>query len=124
MELEVFIETTMQSMIDATSTLLDKNERKGVSINPFIRHASGENYVWYSDGAMPVTEVSFDVAVTEGTAKSGEANGSIDVYFAKTGGKGTTSASNENVSRVQFTLRVALPGTDASDNGRPYNQRF
>lgn len=120
MELKDFIKTTMQSIIDATNELIEANKETGARINPVQRTASGQNVVWYYDGALPVTEVLFDVAITEGSTKSGKAGAGIEVLSAKIGAGGEMSASNENASRVEFSLRAALPATASP----PEDQRF
>lgn len=119
MELKDFIKTTMQSIIDATNELIEANKETGARINP-IRPGFSNNGVNYFDGSIPITEVLFDVAVTEGTAKTANAGAGIEVLKAQIGGKGEFSSANENASRVEFTMSAALPATSVP----PRKQRF
>lgn len=120
MELKEFIKTTMQSIIDASSELIEQNSDGSALINPLQRSAEDRNVVMFADGFVPITMVSFDVAITKGSEKAGGGGASVDVYFAKVGADGEVKASNENVSKVQFSLRAALPATSSP----PRNQRF
>lgn len=113
MELKDFIKTTVQSIIDATEELIVENGESRAAINPFQKVIPDHNVVQYYDGTVAVSVISFDVAVTEGSAKSGGGSGGINVAFAKIGADGTVAASTENISRVQFSMRVALPATEA-----------
>lgn len=111
MELKDFIKTTVQSIIDATNELIDDNLSTAASINPIETRKYDGGIAHYAGMKLPVTELSFDVAITGGTSKSGKAGGSVDVYVAKIGADGQISSKNENVSRVQFKMKVTLPGT-------------
>ena len=120
MELKDFVKTTMQSIIDATSELIAENNERGVYINPLVRTSDTRDIVKYYDGFIPVTNIDFDVAITKGAEKTGSGGASVDVYFAKVGTEGDVTSSNENVSRVQFSLRAALPATA----GPKKNEKF
>lgn len=111
MELKDFIKTTVQSIIDATNELIDDNQTTASTINPIATSTYNGGVVHYADMRLPVTELSFDVAITGGASRTGKAGGSVDVYVAKLGADGEVSSKNENVSRVQFSLKVTLPGS-------------
>lgn len=111
MELKDFIKTTVQSIIDATNELIDDNQSTAATINPIRTGVYDRGVEHYAGMEIPVTELSFDVAITGGTSKTGKAGGSVDVYVAKLGTDGAISSKNENVSRVQFTMKVAMPVT-------------
>jgi hypothetical protein len=111
MELKDFIKTTVQSIIDATNELIDDNKETAATINPIETNTYDGGVPHYSGMRLPVTELSFDVAITGGTSKTGKAGGSVDVYVAKLGADGQVSSKNENVSRVQFSMKVTLPAT-------------
>lgn len=111
MELKDFIKTTVQSIIDATNELIDDNRQTAATINPVETSTYDGGVAHYSGMKLPVTQLSFDVAITGGTSKSGKAGGSVDVYVARLGADGEVSSKNENVSRVQFSMKVTLPAT-------------
>ncbi|SUZ32685.1 hypothetical protein ROE7235_02446 [Roseibaca ekhonensis] len=124
MELKDFIKSTMQSIIDATAELIEENTEKKAHINPLTYSANSVDFVRYSDGFVQMTTVSFDVAITKGSEKEGNGKVGVDVYVAKIGSDGTIRASDENVSRVQFALRAALPATKGPSERERYDGSF
>ena len=120
MELKDFIKTTMQSIIDANHELIEANSDGRAFVNPLVSATRETDIIRFSDGLVPVTAILFDVAITKGSEQAGGGGASVDVYVAKIGADGQVKASNENVSRVQFSLRAALPATQ----GPPRGQRF
>ena len=110
MELKDFIKKTAQSIIDATSELILDNKEKGVVINPAIQSSAGAaDVVCYYDGFVPVTAISFDVAVTEESEKSGSGGAKVKIATFEVGGDGKLSKIDTVVSRVAFDIRISLP---------------
>ncbi len=116
MELKDFVKATAQSIIDATQELISANIGTGVLINPPASSvASSEDWVRLYDGFLPVTRISFDVAVTEESSKTGDLGGKIKVAVLEAGAGGKVSASDSKVSRIAFELRLSLPSQPAPE---------
>lgn len=102
MELQQFIHDTLvgiaRGVADAKASLVPYE----ASVNPVPK------------GARDLVDqpVAFDVAVTAGESTEGKAEGGIKVMSVGIGGGGSHAKASETVSRIQFTLRVALPRTE------------
>lgn len=103
MELKDFIESSIQSIIEATRNLAAKND--DTWINPSKTSYKNLDAVTRDGQFVPITDVEFDVAVTEGSSDS--AGGKLNIQVLKAGGE--VASNYSNVSRIKFSIRVALP---------------
>jgi len=73
MDLKEFVKASAQSIIDATNELIAENQDRNCLLNPVrsTSASSAEEVVAFYNGFLPVTEIGFDIAVTEGRSKSG-----------------------------------------------------
>lgn len=119
MELKDFITSTIQSIQDSMVELRDNNDE--MMINPTLKSANRDSEVVAVKGdLLPVTVVSFDVAVTEASSDKAGGGGGISVLPFKVEGSAELANSSNNTSRIKFDIRVAL-GT--SGNSGPRRQR-
>lgn len=110
MELKEFIKTTVQSIVEASRELIAENSKSEYYFNPLVSNTSSDADAIENNGRfLPVTELSFDVAITEEKEKSGSSGGKVKVISFEVGAEGKISAVNSTVSRLAFKLRVALP---------------
>jgi hypothetical protein len=117
LELKEFVKTSAQSIIDATRELILENQSGICLVNPVKATSAGsaEDVVGYHNGFLPVTEISFDIAVTEEKSKSGDAGTRIKVASFELGANGRLEKIDSVVSRIGFKFRIALP----TQNGVP-----
>lgn len=114
MELKDFIKNSVQSIIDATKDLAESND--DTWINPTIDSAGRDQDFARRDGAfVPITKIDFDVAVTEGSSDSGGAGVKINVMAASAKLGGELESNYSNVSRLRFSMRVALPSEKSEE---------
>jgi hypothetical protein len=115
MELKDFIK---QSIIEISEAVKEVNEHfDSNNVNTIV---NPENIYPSTDArsyTMPeqnsetryIEDIDFDVAVTTGGEISGEAKGGIKILSFEAGGGGSVIDSQENVSRMKFTIPVCLP---------------
>ena len=121
MELKEFVKSTTQAIIDATKELISENEGTGSLINPKLTSPGPDaDFVAFYDGFLPVTSIDFDVAVTEESEKSGATGGKLKIAVVEFGADGRAISSNSSVSRIQFKLRLTLPGVDGPGSDQRY----
>ncbi len=116
MELKDFIK---QSIIEISEAVQESNEYFiGNNINAFV---NPENIYESSNDkrayTMPesnsetryIENIDFDVAVTTSGEISGEAKAGIKIASLQLGGGGSVTDTQQNISRMKFTVPVCLP---------------
>ena len=111
MELKEFIKETISGILDATLDLQEAYEETGIFLNPpvsvkerdlFEENAPGSTY-------RRVETVEFDVAVTAASDSSGGGRAGLRIMSIEAGASGEHRRSNEQVSRVKFSIPITLP---------------
>lgn len=109
MELRDFIKNTLIDILggiqDASDTINQNVTAKG-AVNPLIE-----------DNIFNTQMVQFDIAVTASNELSKGAKGGIQVYALNLGAEGKTAQSESTVSRLQFSIPVALPASVIKTQG-------
>ena len=116
MDLKDFIKATISGIVEASIELQKEHGETGVVINP--RQSSPPETFNPKDPytLQRVQLVSFDIAVTVGSETSGDGSAALKIAsVVDIGGKGGHSKTAEEVSRVRFSLPVALPSADPPD---------
>ncbi len=104
MELEKFIADSLESIAKGIDKANEKLAPVGAYVNPWE-----QTDVIVGGRMCRVNEVNFDIAVT--VSKKTDTEGKISVFSV--GGLGGNIANgNEQVSRLSFSLRVAIPVKD------------
>jgi len=123
MELKEFVVETISAIVDATSELQDKY--KDALINPptaktapNVYKEGNENYVY-----RHVKNVEFDVALTVGKEAEGKGKAGIKIFSAEASAGGTVSKTSEQVSRVQFSIPLALSPTDSEEKNMEVREK-
>jgi hypothetical protein len=119
MDLKDFITETISSISDATISLQNKYASQGVIVNPPTDSSRSNSYE--DDRRFVVRRVEsvhFDVAVTATSATTGGAQAGLKVLSVEFGGKGSHAREHENVSRVQFSIPLALPPTKQEEDNK------
>ena len=114
MNLKEYIKTAITDITSAISELqaeLDNGaivspslyDDIGVDNTDFIRSNHDSNCL------MKVTNINFDVATTIDTTEGKDAGGSLNIHVLAANVGGKSKVKLENVSRISFTIPIALP---------------
>ena len=114
MNLDTFISETIKSMIKGVKDSQQYARDNGGRINPirvqgYVKTDYESVYFGKEEKARPLTNIEFDIAVTTSSQDESELGGSIKVLSIGVGGKGASTNSNETISRIKFTIGIALP---------------
>lgn len=113
MDLQEFIKETISSIAEATLSLQEEFATKGLIVNPPTNQARSDTFDQSAAyNIRRVESVHFDVAVTATSETAGGAKGGLKVLSVEVGGHGTHAQGSERVSRVQFSIPVALPASN------------
>ena len=107
MDLKEFVATTLVQIIEGVADAQKVAEEMGAVINPRAR-ATASSVTTGQGQAIHLVE--FDVALTSIEGRTTSGGGGITVAFVRAGGEKETSATEASVSRVKFSVPVALPG--------------
>jgi hypothetical protein len=125
MNLKEYIKTAITDITSAISELQDELIN-GAIVSPSlesspkdcttIRNPNDPNCI------MKLTEVSFDVATTIGTNEGKSLGGGFGIQIFSTNIESESATKLENVSRISFTIPLALPAyrlkTDEERHGK------
>nr|WP_246391145.1 trypco2 family protein [Limimaricola variabilis] len=125
-----FVTETVSAIADATAELQERYAGKGVLVNPPTNSTGEQLFVVGREDYhfRYVEKVEFDVALTVGSTKQGEGKAGIRIASVEIGGGGSKSVTSEAVSRVRFTIPLALsPTAEEGQNlgrSREEDERF
>jgi hypothetical protein len=115
MKLDEFISETVKSVIKGLDDCKEFAIEHNARINPRVRpKKSDENYIFYNkeEGAVKVSKIDFDVAVTVTEKEENGIKAGISVYGIGLGAKTKGTEENKTISRINFSVDIALPNTD------------
>ena len=104
MELEKFIAESLEAIVKGLDEANVKLAPLGACVN-----AWDQTDVLVGGETCRINDVNFDIAVT--VSKKSETEGKISV-FSIGGAGGNIANGNEQVSRLSFSLKVAIPVKD------------
>jgi hypothetical protein len=120
MELKDFIKETITAIAQATIELQRELGSEGILVNPPTNGRDENTFVEADDRYhhRPVRDVEFDVALT--VEKSGGSSAGVKakvaIFEASVGGE--LSGSSQQVSRLKFTIPLALKATEEETKNR------
>lgn len=116
MELKDFIKGVIKDVTDAVKESQDTLDN-GAIISPINSKAS--EVIRSTRGDLKISYIDFEVAVTAGTSTgiNGEIGGGIKVLSSFIGSKidAGNKETNENVSKVKFSMPVVYPTAGVKD---------
>lgn len=120
MELKDFIKDTIRAIAEATTELQDELGPKGILLNP---PTNGRDQTVFVEGDnryhhRPVKDVEFDVALTVGRSGSGAAGAKAKIAIFEASIGGEMSGSSQQVSRLKFSVPLALRATSEEVSNR------
>lgn len=112
MNLKEYIKTAITDITSAISELqaeLDNGAIVSPSLESTAKEGTTIKHPDVPNCIMKLTEVAFDVATTIGTTEGKNLGGGlgIQIFSANIGSESATKL--ENVSRISFTIQLALP---------------
>lgn len=128
MELKDFIKTAITDITDAVSEL-QQELSNGTVVSPSF---SAQNVTTQDGTIRPITEISFDIAVTVGQTESVGAGAKAGISIFSAGLNGADENKTENVSRMSFSIPLIYPTakvktdqekTDAENQAQVKRQR-
>ncbi len=111
MELQKFVSTGLQQIVNGVREAQEAVKDCGAVINPVPRNVGemkGDALIGDYTG-RPILKFSFDVAVVASEGEGAKGGGAISVAALSIGGSVSSSESIEKHSRIQFTVPVVLP---------------
>lgn len=110
MELKEFVSESLTQIISGIQDAQDKSKETGGQVVPSIiyNHHQGIDIISHID-FDPVALVKFDVSVTTNDVSNTKAGGGLFIAAFGAGAQTGTESSNNQLSRLQFTIPVALP---------------
>lgn len=120
MNLKEFIRESVTSIVEAASELQQELAAKGAVINPPTDGGASETF---EEGGVRhtfrrVQVVEFDVALTASTETSGGGKAGLKIWAAEAGVDGAHARTSEEVSRIRFSIPLALPASEAELSNR------
>jgi len=115
MELKEFVKDVLVQLCDGVIEAQKAVDRKEAVVNPRGVRGSDESYVRIGNKDRPLETVFFEVGLknvgTEGKAKG------VGVAFSigGIGGKSTKETTAESVTRIKFSIPIALPSADGNN---------
>lgn len=110
MDLKEFITETVSSILDSVTELQENYQDSGHLVAPALN--SSERKTVLPDPtlntARVVEDITFDVAVTASSEKTGGGKAGIKVLSLELGGGLKGSSTHESISRVQFKIPLVL----------------
>ncbi|MFK7881984.1 hypothetical protein [Roseobacter sp.] len=126
MDLKDFIKETISGIVDATVELQAEYDEGGILINPPVSNSERD---LFEEGSTDhtcrrVELVEFDVAVTATNETSGGGKAGLKILSIEAGARGGHLRSNEEISRVKFSVPIVLAPSSAEGRSRELREKL
>lgn len=115
MKLDEFITESLNSIIkgveDSKEYAISKNARINPRLGKWDYEKTLTTYYKNEDGAIEISKIEFDIAVTTSEKEENGIKAGISVYGIGIGGKTQGTEENKTVSRIKFNVSLAMPNT-------------
>ena len=111
MKLQEFVSETLKEIIAGVKQAQDYAVSQDAKVNPSAKHVGDikSQILVDSDSLEHLQKVEFDVAVTSSEGSETKGGAGIFVAAIGMGVQGKTDTSSNTVSRVKFSVPIALP---------------
>ena len=124
MDLKDFIKETVKAITSATHELQSELAATGAIVNPPT--TSGSSDTFEVSGTLHtmrrVQNIEFDLALTTSSSTSGGGKAGVKVFVVEASAGASQTRTNEEVSRVKFSVPLALPPSDQEAANRQADQ--
>lgn len=119
MELKEFIKTALTDIVSAVKEV-QEDVKEYATIAPLMGTGNKESAILMEDGVAHISNIDFDVAVTTEAKENAENGIKAGIKIASilnigVGSKGDETESNQNISRIRFSIPVLLPCSASLD---------
>jgi hypothetical protein len=114
MQLDEFISETLKAIIKGTKDSQEFAKENRAVVNPqIIGPSGGTKYIRMDrdENNSIISDIDFDVAVTASSKQESGIGGGINVLSINLRGKKEETDLHQTVSRIKFTITVALPSS-------------
>lgn len=114
MQLDEFVSETLKAIIKGTKDSQEFAKQNRAIVNPRIPGpADRPNLIRIEkdEDSSVISHIEFDVAVTASSKQETGVSGGINVLSINLGGKKEDTDLHQTVSRIKFTITVALPSS-------------
>ncbi|WP_253650916.1 hypothetical protein [Vibrio sp. Y29_XK_CS5] len=108
MKLDQYVEETIKQIIDGVNSASEYAKRNGALVNPRAVGGARARLFVQGQDSVPVHEIDFDVAVSVSESNINSVP-EITVGSITQSSTGASSDSQSSISRIKFTIPVALP---------------
>lgn len=115
MELKEFVKETLLEIVKGVKEAQGAVKKHGATVNP--KYVNGDS-AQIGGEYMPVQDVSFEVGLTISEETGNNKGIGVVLGPLKAGINGTGNASESSVTRIKFTVPLALPVDAASRNNK------
>lgn len=112
MELKEFVVSAISSISDAIVEADATIKQSGGMVNPGTLQATGQGS---NEFVRPRTSLNFDIAVSASTKGEATAGAKAKIWVVEASIDGGKESVNQTVSRLTFSLDVALPSDDSQE---------
>jgi hypothetical protein len=112
MELKLFIENVLTQLVEGVVETQKKVTSLGAVVNP---QSFDKDSAKIGDKSRPVEIVEFEVGLTSSGSEETSAGVSVLLSVIGVGAKSAKEAHNEAVTRIKFSIPIALPTVDSNN---------
>lgn len=109
MQLQQFVSETIRAIIMGIKESQPLAGAEGAYVVPENVNLLNAPGICYDDDGMIIEKIHFDVAVTITEGSSSEGKAGITVWSLGLSKKGQDSASNQSISKIQFSVPIIYP---------------
>lgn len=117
MELQTFIEESLKQIISSVSNAAKDAEGHGAMLNPKQKQwRYGEGIYFDKATGRVLNNVEFDIAVTATEGTQTKAGIGVAIANVVLGSQGQSEESNQQISRIKFSVPIVFPSSSVNDN--------
>jgi len=110
MNLREFVKESLVQIVGGVNDAVNELQESGAVVNP--RRRAGPPSQMHRGSATPIQDIEFDVAVTIGSTAETTGGGSFGLQVFSIGAKSSSGTDSQSVSRIRFSVPLALPARD------------
>lgn len=122
-DLETFVAEALGQIVRGVSRAQEAATDEGAAINPSLSDSNREVSAGRTADGRNAYLAAFDVAVTVAGESQTGGGGGLKVFAAELSGQGSRSESTESVSRLSFSVPIAFPTEEKTDQDLKEAQR-
>ncbi|WP_103258748.1 trypco2 family protein [Tabrizicola aquatica] len=127
MDLKDFIKETVKAITEAAHELKSELADVGAIVNPPTNGSRADTYKSAGAGDIlrRVQNIEFDVALTTTSSVAAGGKAGLKIFVVEASGDAAHTKANEEVSRIKFSIPIALPPSDEEAMNRQlYDDRM